>query len=77
MNSPKALDLGTPPLHQVSIGCGDQRHQRTAWDVWEVNAGWVVWLDGAAVLMTRVTGILLDIGARRPGASSGLKLRFV
>ena len=45
--------------------------------VWEVNAGWVVWLDGAAVLMPRVTGILLDMGARRPDAFSGLKLRFV
>jgi hypothetical protein len=54
----------------VPIGGAKEPH------VWEVNAGWVVWLDGAAVLMTRVTGILLDIGARRLGTSSGLKLRF-
>ena len=33
-------------------------------------------LDGAAVLMTSVTGILLDKGARRPGAFGGLKLHF-
>jgi hypothetical protein len=45
-------------------------------DVWEVNAGWDVRLDGAAVLMTSVTAILLDKGARRPGAFGGLKLRF-
>jgi hypothetical protein len=44
--------------------------------VWEVNAGWDVRLDGAAILMTSVTGILLDKGARRPGAFGGLKLRF-
>jgi hypothetical protein len=30
-------------------------------------------LDGAAVLMTRVTGILLDIGARCPDACNGLR----
>jgi len=44
--------------------------------VWEVNAGWDVRLDGAAILMTSVTGILLDKGARRPGAFGGLKLHF-
>ena len=44
--------------------------------VWEVNAGWDVRSDGAAVLMTSVTGILLDKGARCPGAFGGLKLRF-
>ena len=42
---------------------------RTAWDVWEVNAGWVVWLDGAAVLMTRVTDTRLDPGADRSGGA--------
>lgn len=75
-NTPKTLDLWTPPLRQVAKKCRlrDQRRQRTAWDVWEVNAGWVVWLDGAAVLMTRVTGILLDTGTRRPGACNEVTL---
>ena len=41
-----------------------------------MNAGWDVRSDGAAVLMTSVTGILLDKGARRPGAFGGLKLHF-
>src|SRR5216684_8648220 len=30
----------------------DQRRQRTAWDVREVNAGRDVWLDDAVVIMT-------------------------
>ena len=44
---------------------------KTVWDVWEVNAGWDVWLDGAAVLMTRVAGIRLDPGGSRSGAWKG------
>ncbi|MET0707966.1 MAG: hypothetical protein ABWY82_14175, partial [Tardiphaga sp.] len=43
------------------------------WDVWEVNAGWVFWLDGAVVLMTRVTGIRLHPGACRPGGWKGFE----
>jgi len=71
MNPPKAPDLGTPPLHKVAKTYRLRRSAalRTAWDVWEVNAGWVVWLDGAAVLMTRVTDTRLDPGADRSGGA--------
>ncbi len=57
MNTPKPLGLWTPSLRQVAKKCRLRRSaaRKTAWDVWEVNAGWVAWLDGTAVLMTRVT----------------------
>jgi len=78
MNTPKVSDLWTPPLRQVAKTCrlrpiGGAKEPQ---DVWEVNAGWDVRSDGAAVLMTSVTAIPLDKGARRPGAFAGLKLRF-
>jgi hypothetical protein len=78
MNTPKPLGLWTPSLRQVAKKCRLRRSaaRKTAWDVWEVNAGWVAWLDGTAVLMTRMTGILLDIGARRPDTCNGSTLCF-
>jgi hypothetical protein len=77
MNHPKASDLWTPPLRQVAKKCRLRPISGTKEPhVWEVNAGWDVRLDGAAVIMTSVTGIPLDKGARRPGAFGGLKLRF-